>query len=269
MNDPHAIMVHCDGAMTLKPQQVGGGGFVIDFPDEYEIDAVSVYFRMDNQGINRIEMASILESIIKLQQLFKQHNLRNINRILIYTDRFNATDEEDLNPYKIAEYRRNKWKNFEGKEIKNKDILDKIDKERKKLSKIAGSSVEIKYKREKNNKKADKLSRLGRDSQVRGKKILDVKKLNVTRRKFNGKEIEYSLLKEGDILKVHVYAHQVLDKQCELLAEIVDGEHLGFKFKIYVSLEEKQNIHRTYSYQIQINNVFRYHITVTDFIELS
>lgn len=268
INDPHAIIVHCDGAMSLKPKQIGGGGFVVEFPDDYNIQPVESYFRMDNQGINRIEMASILEAIIKLQQLFKQYNLKNINRILIYTDRFNATDEEDLNPYKIAEYRKNKWKNFEGKDIKNKDILDKIDKERKKLYIIARSSVEIKYKKEKSNKKADKLSRLGRDSQIRGSKILDVKKLNVTRRKFNGEEIDYTLLNADYNLSVRIYGHQIVDRQYEILAEIIDGKHLGCKVKIYVSSEQKQNLHRTYNYQVKIYKVFRYHITINSIFDL-
>lgn len=268
MHNPYAICIHCDGAMDYDSKQTGGNGFVIEFPDDLNLDPITRSFRNDGQGINRLEMISILEA---MEELLSKKNSLPLNRasgVVIYTDRYNATDEQALNPYRIKEYRKNGWKNHEGKAIKDKEILDKIDKARTKLSQIVGGRVEIKYKKEKHNKTADKLSKIGRAGNERGRKIISKKNKQITRRQFNGPEIDYRTLTVGDVLKVRVYAWEPIQEQCEVSTEILSKRNKGEKLKVYIDLKDKAIVNRSHVYKIKVKEVFRHHVLVEYFKEI-
>jgi ribonuclease HI len=120
MHNPYAIQVHCDGAMSYDKNQTGGNGFYIEFPESIDKESISVSIRNDKQGIHRLEMISILESIEKLLSIERNQPgiLRKASSVEIYTDRYSVTDEKFLNPYRIKEWRNKRWKNHEGADIK-------------------------------------------------------------------------------------------------------------------------------------------------------
>lgn len=268
MSNPYVITIHCDGAMDYDSRQTGGNGFVIDFPDSMEVDPIMGSFRNDNQGIQRLEMISIIEAMKKLLRFAKQNPglLRKVSGVCIFTDRFRVTDGGLTNPYRIQGYRKNKWKNHEGKPIKDREILDELDKLRTKLSKEVGGRVEIKYKREKNNRVADKLSKLGK-KYADSRRIIRKNK-NVSPKKFDGEEVVYSLISVGDVFCIHVYAWERVQNQIELSVEIIEGRHLGKKLRVYVDLIEKSQIHRRHFYRITVSEVFKYYIRATGFEEI-
>ena len=270
MENPYAIYIHCDGAMDYNTKQTGGNGFVINFPDSFNCDPILKSIRNDGQGIHRLEMISIIEAMKELLAFGKGNDgiLKKASGVCIYTDRFRVTDEELTNPYRIQEYRRNGWNTHENKPIKDKDLLDKIDKTRKKLCQEVGGRVEIKYKREKNNKIADKLSKVGKNTNTEGRKLFQKKMRNVIRRKLSGSEISYSMLQPGNVLKLRVYAWEVVQNQCEISAEIITGENKSKKIKIYVSLKEKQNLHRDHHYTVKVGHVYKHHIQISSSKEI-
>jgi ribonuclease HI len=270
VRNPYAIIIHCDGAMDYDARQTGGNGFIIEFPDSFALEPISESLRNDEQGIHRLEMISILMAMEELLSFGKKNSevLRRAAGVSIYTDRVSVTDGELLNPWKIQGYRSNRWKTHEGKPVKDKDLLDKIDKTRKKLLKEVGGAVEIKYKRRAKNKIADKLSKAGKKSGTISKRIIAKKNKNVARRKFSGSEIDYSLIQEGETLVVRVYAWEPVQGEFEVSVEIADGKHKGETMKIYVSSTSKMDIHRHHYYEIKIKSVYTHHVHIKSFMKL-
>lgn len=262
MENPYSITIHCDGAMDYDSNQTGGNGFVIDFPECFEMSSIFRSIRNDGQGIHRLEMISIIESMKELIRIGKNNPglLRKASGVSIYTDRIRVTDNELTNPYKIQGYRKNNWKNHEDKPIKDKDLLDDIDKTRKKLTQDVGGRVEIIYKREKGNKIADKLSKVGKKIAPLSRSIIRKKNRQVSSRKFDGSGVNYSSIEVDSILAIRVYAWELVQNEYELSAEILDGVNIGKVVKIYVNSEAKKDIHRQHCYKIEVNKVYSHHI---------
>jgi hypothetical protein len=169
----------------------------------------------------------------------------------------------------VENYRKNKWKTFEEKPIKDKDLISRIQKARMKLSKEVGGRVEIHYKKEKYNKVADKLSRVGRKSEIRSKKILNQKIRHVSKRKFVGNDVHYPSLKENDQLNIRLFSWENVQDQIEIVGEILDDRFKGNKINFYVDHESKKKLHRHHSYTLTVGAVYSHHIKIADLKEIS
>lgn len=272
MSNSHAIHIRTDGAMDRDTGQTGGTGFVIEFPEPAEILPIHESFRRDNQGIHRLEMIAILEGMETLIKWIDNHDWASLDcsRVIIHTDRHSITDTGLSNAWKVAGWRRNGWRNYEGKPIKDKDIISSIDKTRKKLSNRICGRVEIVYVRRKKNKKADKLSKQGKKGEARSRKIIREKNVKVAKRLFDGDEIDYGTLKIGDRLEVRVYRKDPVQKEYEIGAEISDGDLFGKRIKVYVDFMQEIDLHRHHYYEIVIDNVYKHHVRIrSDFEEVS
>ncbi len=262
MPNENSIVVFTDGALDRDTTQTGGTGFVIKFPDLIGIPDIKQSFRRDGQGIHRLEIVAILEALVLLNRWLKNNSehIKSISGVVINTDRFSLT--ELLNPWRVSAWRRNGWQNHEGKPIKDKDLLDKIDKSRKKLSKRIYGRVELVYLRRKFNKEADKLSKLGKRGAEKSRIILGEKGSKIAKRLFDGDEIKYSNLKVGEFLDIRVYMKDPVQKEFEVLGEIFEGEHFSKKIRIYVSFMEELDLHRQHYYRFTIKEVHKHHIRV-------
>lgn len=269
MSNPYAIQVHCDGAMNYDRHQTGGNGYHIEFPESIDKEPIFKSIRNDQQGIHRLEIISILEAITELILLDKKEPgiLRKAGSVEIYTDRYSVTDTTTLNAYRIKGWRKNKWNNYEGAAIKNSKLIDELDKARTKLRNLVGGYVAISYRKEKLNKIADKLSKQGKTTTNRGRKIVEKKKRNVIKRIFDGDEITYTDLSSGKRLNVRVYAWEVIKTEVEVCFEITSREFRGMIIKSRVSHAQKANLHRGHMYSIKIADVCRHHVTINSYKE--
>ena len=266
------IEIYTDGAMDYDTKQTGGTGFVIKFPMSVEEADITGSFRRDNQGVHRLEMIAILEAMRSLKRWLKINSAhtRNISGVTIHTDRMSVTDQELLNPWKVAGWRKRGWKNHEGKSIKDKGLIDDIDKERKRLCNEIHGKVEILWLRRKHNKEADKLSKAGKTGAAKNKVIVADKFSKVAQRLFDGDEINYAFLSAGDILEVRVYKKDAVQKDFEVLAEISDGDHFGQRIRIYISFVEETFLHRHHYYRVTVKEVGKRHIKIRpDFEEIN
>jgi ribonuclease HI len=196
--NPYALYVCCDGAMDYDSKNTGGVGFEIIFPESVGLDSIKVSLgKYEGANIERLELEAILQGMKEVIELFKNNNeqLKNIKNIIFTTDRYGLNDEEKTNPYRIKEWRRNNWHNYEGKAIKNSDLLDKIDKARKKITDNTFCSVEIIYRRRKFNKVADKLAKDGKKQPII-KTNIALKGIKIGRRKYDGIEVDYDHLEK-------------------------------------------------------------------------
>lgn len=252
--------------MDYDPKQTGGNGFVIEFPESIDRAPLTKFIRNDGQGIQRLEMISMVEAMEELLRFDKNNPgiVRQAAGIEIYTDRLAITDGGLTNRFRLNEYRKNGWRNHEGKSIKDSELLNRIDKTRTKLEKIVGGRVEIKYEREKKNKIADKLSRDGKKAEKIEGKMFAKKQTRVIKRKFNGVEIIYPDI-NTKTLNARLYKWEPVGNQVETTFEIMAGKFREKKIKVYVTFEQKANLKRGHNYKIVINEIFRHHITAHSF----
>lgn len=270
MANPYAIQIHCDGAMDYDAQQTGGNGFIIEFPESIGLEPITRSLRNDGQGIHRLEMISLIEAMEELLAFGKQspNLLRKAAAVEIYTDRLRATDGELTNPYHIRDWRRNGWKNHEGKPIKDKDLLDKIDKTRLKVAQAVGGRVSIGYEREKRNRVADKLSKAGKRTGGRGRKLIEKKNRRVIKRLYDGSEIKYPQLSSDDVLEVRLYAWEPVGAEFEACFEICSGDFEGRVVKVYIGDQQKAEVHRGHRYAMEVGAVHSHHIRANWFEEM-
>jgi len=250
--------------MDYDPQQTGGNGFIIDFPDQFEVESISHSIRNDAQGIHRLEMISLVEAMEEAMMFLSQNEVvaRQCAGVEMYTDRFSVTDGELISPYRIREWRKAGWKNYEGKPIKNSDLLDKIDKTRLKLSRVVGGSVTVTFKRRKQNKIADKLAKAGKKTSTRGVKLIEKNKRRITRRIYDGDEVDYSKVSGGSVLEVRVYAWEPVGEEFEICFEICSGDFEGKVIKTSVNSETKLHLKRSHTYLIEADSIFKHHIGI-------
>jgi ribonuclease HI len=267
--NPHAMYVHCDGAMDYGAQAFGGVGIFVRFPDAVEMEDITISIgRYTGANIERMEIEALTQAMLEIRKLFQEHwyALQNIRHIIFVTDRFALADTERMSPYLIREWRSMGWKNHEGKPIKNHEYIDKLDKLRTKLNKELCARIQIEYKPRKQNKTADKLAKKGK---VEGLVIhtLEKKSEKIGRRKFNGGELPYKAYKPEQELRINIFRKDPVQDQWEIWAEICTGLHQGMKLKIYADDEAAAELQRGNEYIVRLKNVYRYYLRVYDKIQ--
>ena len=264
IRNPHAVYINCDGAMDYDKNNTGGIGFIISFPDNIPLEEISMskgrYF---GGNIERVEYEALIQAMEYSLDLFEKNKevLKNIKQIILISDRFALNDEERTSPYRIQALRKNNWKSHEGKPIKNHDLLDKLDKVRKKLAQQTMTRVNIQFRPRKHNKKADKLAKKGKEEGLKNYAIAR-KGEKIGKRIFDGAEIKYIKLTYRSDIYIHIFRKDPVQDQWEVWAEIYEGENLGEKLKIYVDDALAAKLKRKNFYLIKVKKVFRFHITI-------
>ena len=262
--NPYALYVFCDGSMKYDSRNTGGVGLEIAFPDFINLKNIQKSVgRYEGANIERLELEAILQGMNEIIHLFKneKEKLKNINTIIFITDRSSLNDSEKTSPYRIREWRKNKWHNYEGKPIKNSDLLDRIVKNRKKIIDQTFCSLHINYARRKFNKAADKLAKKGKERPI-VKSNIALKGIKIGKRKFNDIELDYNLLEKKNEYHVHVFKKEPVQNQWEISVEICEGKFLGKKFNIYVGSDIEIKLHRHHEYKIRIKEIFTHHVTI-------
>lgn len=262
--DINALNIYCDGAMDYNSKNSGGVGIVIIFPESLNKDNLELSIgKYVSANIERLELEAILIGMKEVIKLFEnnKYELNNIKRIIFKTDRHGLNDKEKTNPYKIREWRKNKWHNNEGKAIKNSFLLDDIDKARKKIIDKTHCRLEIQYGRRKFNKVADKLAKAGK-KHITIKSNIALHGIKIGKRKYDNTEIDYNLLKLKNEYNVHIYKKEPVQDQWEISAEFCEGQYLGMILKIYSDSELENKLHRHHYYKIKIKNIFNHHVNI-------
>ena len=264
LTDPYAIYVYCDAAMDYDSKNTGGVGVEIRFPDFVNLQDRKISIgRYEGANIERLELEAIIQGMNELLDVFQfqKAKLRNIGRILFITDRAGLDDEEKTSPYRIRDWRSANWQNYEGKAIKNKDLLDRLDKTRQKLHRQTHCYIGIQYERRKYTKEADKLAKEGKKAGF-VKNDIALKGAKIGKRKYDGADGDYTLLEEKIEYIVHVYKKEPVQDQWEISVEICEGSFIGKKIKIYADSEIERRLHRHHFYKVRIKSVGTHHVTI-------
>lgn len=264
IKDHRAIYIHCDGSMMPNTKSSGGIGYIIKFPDEFELEDISDFEGIfEDANIERIEILGLIKGMQGFIEWIgkNQINLSPVTKIVLITDRFDLQDEERTSPYKISEWRRYAGKNYEGKEILNWDLLNRLDKTRTKLHNLTWKSVRIEYKKRKFNREADKLSKKGRQTGIPNKEIAIIGH-KIGRRKFDGQEVNYKSLKPNETVSIHVFRKRPIKVQWEINAEVISGNAMGKRIKIITDHVLQEKLQRGNLFCIKIKTVYTFHVEI-------
>ncbi len=262
--DHRAIYIFCDASMVYDSNNSGGIGYIIKFPEELNIEPISGSIGIyQGANIERLEMEGLISGIERMIKEYENYReeLGNVSQIVVITDRYALQDEIRTSPYKIREWRRNKWKNHEGKPIKNSDLLDKLDKKRKKLSNSSWKKIRIEYRPRKQNKEADKLSKKARKEGLPNASIA-IKGIKIGKRKYDGISINYSKIFVKDELHIHIFKKDPVGDEWEVNAEICSGAHIGKKLKLYCDDVLASKLKRRNEFIVRIKKVNIFHIRI-------
>ncbi len=264
IRDHRAIYIHCDGSMIHNTKSSGGIGYVIKFPDEFELEDISdCDGTFENANIERLELLALIMGMQGFMDWYKKFNLRltSVTKIILITDRFYLQDEERTSPFKIRDWRKNGGKNHEGKEILNWDLLNTLDKTRTKLNQLTFKPVRIEYQRRKYNKEADKLSKRARKEGISNKAIAIIGH-KIGRRKYDGQDVIYRNLKPKETVDIHIFRKRPIKNQWQINAEITSGVALGRKIMIITDHELQERLQRGNLYCVKIKTVLTHHIEI-------
>lgn len=265
--NPHAIHIYTDGASDYNTQQTGGIGFCIEFPDHTGLEPLEGSFNINNHGIHKLEMLGLIHAMERILIWHKENQTvaRSITGgVIFHTDRHSIIDTELTNPYTIDGWRRNGWKRHDNTPVKHHDLLDQIDKKRKKIASSFGGKIEIIYTREKHNKKADKLSKNAKHTLLRSSKTLPARKVKTGKRLHAGPEVDYTQLDEGDRLVIFCYLKVAVQDEHEVFFDICDGNFLGCKVRSYLKYKTESKIHRHHFYGVTVEQVKKHSIVFSD-----
>ena len=264
IKNPYAIYVHCDAAMDYDSKNSGGVGVQIIFPEDINLPDICISIgTYEKANIERLELEAIHRGMLEIIKQFdeRKDELIGVRNVIITTDRIKLSDQERTNHFRINEWRRNGWRNHENKAIKNSDLLDLIDKTRKKLIDQSHCSVSINYERRKRNRTADKLAK-------KGKRIPQIRKdiakhgMKIGKREFTGDEIDYRVINPEEEIIIRVYKKEPIGEQWEISAEICFGPFLGKKINLYCDGNLEKLLHRSHKYKVKIYKRFTYHVTI-------
>ena len=264
MINPHAMYIYCDGAMDYAPSNPGGIGFVITFPDSVPLPSIQQSMgKFVRANIEILEVGALMMAMKEVIETFKQNGdiLSCVKHVIFVTDRFMLSDKERTNAYKIHAWRKNRWKSHEGKPIKNHNLLDDIDKSRKKLAVLARCRVEIEWRPRKQNKIANKLAQAGKNIALVNESLAK-KGEKIGRRIYEGAEIKYSALNPNDKLHIHVFRKDPVQQEWEVWVELCDGLWKGNKLKIYSDDKLAARLQRRNEYLVRIKSVFTHHVRI-------
>jgi len=242
----------------------GGIGYIIKFPDEFELDDFSDFEgTFEHANIERLEILALIKGMEGfIKWISKNHiNLTPVTKIILITDRFDLQDGNRTSPFKISEWRKHAGKNYEGKEILNWDLLNKLDKTRTKLKKLTWKSIRIEYKKRKFNREADKLSKKARQIGI-PKKEIDIVGHKIGRRKFDGQEVSYKNLMPNETINIHVFRKRPIKEQWEIHAEIISGNAIGRRIKIITDHILQEKLQRGNLFFVRIKTVYTFHVEI-------
>jgi ribonuclease HI len=262
--DYRAIYIFCDVSMMPDSQSSGGTGYLIRFPDEFEIEDMSDYYGIYlDSNIERLEIEGLIRGMSGLYDWLRksQTNISWISRIIVITDRYELQDERRTNPFRIKDWRSNGGKNHKGKEIKNWDLLNQLDKTRTKLAQLARKSVRIEYRKRKYNKEADKLSKKGRKEGLPTRKIA-IEGHKIGRRVFEGGEIKYKYFNPKETITIHIFRKRPIKEQWEINAEICSEKRKGEKLRVIVDHLLQEKLQRGNVFEVRIKNIYSFHFEI-------
>lgn len=150
--DPRAIQIHTDGSAYRNPGHVSGCAVIVRYPEHLnKPDEIVVDFGCPRSTNQRMELMACVEG---LKWIRNNSPWEGVTCVLVITDSIYVKNYIGVAPY----WKRNGWRNRDGKPVANHDLWDDLVKARAK----AGIKVDFVWQQGKQSdigKRVDKLSK--------------------------------------------------------------------------------------------------------------
>lgn len=154
MYDRNAIKIYTDGSSKPNPGK-GGLAFVAEYPEDLNKDNFEFQKGFKLSTNNRMELCAVIEVLKWLQ---KECNQTKLTRAIIITD----SEYVHTNYSNVQYWKKDGWKNKDGKPYENHDLWDTFLKERQKV-KIHNELTWRKGKKNEILKRVDQLAKESAD----------------------------------------------------------------------------------------------------------
>ena len=244
--DPNALKIYVDGSALKNPGGPGGIAGIAEFPENLNRDNEVIfeegYIETTN---NRME----LRACIRAFEYARQFALR-CQRIIVISDSQYLSDNHRRAPY----WKKNGWKNADGKPVENADLWNELLLLRPKVR----TSTEIQWVK---GKSAPILKEVDRRAKAAANQPTNVDRGfrggKVARSKTPGRSASTLFAACGQELVINVYRKKLVGKTedkiyFDLFSEI-KGEFTA-KHHAFTTAEIAHELHRSHRYRVRFND---------------
>lgn len=245
MNEPHALKLYVDGSAYRNPGHEGGYSVFAEYPDSFNVESHEVcsgaYGETTN---NRMELKACIEAF-----KFARREVERIriNHILVITD----SDYVYSNQQRASYWKKDKWKNREGRPVGNSDLWNEFLSARQKVS----ATLEVRWHKGKESEILNNVDK-GAKKAAKGIKKTDFgfNKGKVARTKVKGGGIAMFPAKgQKEVIRIFKYENKA-DNEWKVCFELYLKSESKFTSKYFAYIHSLEGIHRHSSYKVTFND---------------
>ncbi len=255
IDDPNSIKIYTDG--SRNPDREGGFGLVIEYPSDQNLEneeiSVQGYKETTNQRMELGACVYALKYIRNNQDKFRKMT----GRVIIATN----SDYVCSNQYRVIYWRKDKWKNREGRPIENSDLW----KEFLSVKSNVGIRTEIVWVKGKSIpivKRVDKLAKQSVRSVIK-RRDYGYKKGKIGKSKVKNGESPILFPANNQEEIIHIYHYTIINNQKKIKFDLFSEKENNFveKYIAYLIDNKGVDIHRHgHYYRVKFNNNSKYPI---------
>lgn len=246
--DPNALKIYVDGSALKNPGGPGGVAGIAEFPENLNRDNEVIfeegYIETTN---NRMELRACIGAFEHARQFAA---LLRRPRIIIISDSQYVNDNHRRAPY----WKKNGWKNADGKPVENADLWNELLLLRPKVR----TSTEIRWAK---GKSAPILKEVDRRAKAAAKRPTNVDRGfrggKVARSKTPGRSASTLFSAGGQELVINVYRKKLAGKTEDKIYFDLFYESKGeftAKYHAFTTAEIANELHRSHRYRVRFND---------------
>lgn len=257
--DPYALKIYIDGSAYNNPGGEGGIASIVEYPDDMNRDPELIFAKGFTETTNqRMELRACIEAL-----KWARANAKPIGcpRVIIISDSQYVCENHRSAFY----WKKNKWRNKDGRPVENPDLWDKLLAEKLRV----GVRTDLEWGKGKSTEIGKLVDKAAKRSAKGFDKIQDrgFHSGKISRTKLPG-EVAVLYPACGQIEIIRIYRKDLIyrSKQVEykILFEVLsekDGTYSSKNFA-YTSSENEGKLHRSHAYRVEFNGTPRYPIII-------
>lgn len=246
--DPNALKIYVDGSALKNPGGPGGIAGIAEFPENLNRDNELIfeegYIETTN---NRMELRARIKAFEHARQFAA---LLRRPRIIVITDSLYVNDNHHRAPY----WKKNGWKNADGKPVENADLWNELLLLRPKVR----TSTEIQWVK---GKSAPILKEVDRRAKAAARRPTNVDRGfrggKVARSKTPGRSASTLFSARGQELAINVYRKKLAGRTEDKIYFDLFSEDKGeftAKYHAFTTAEIAHELHRSHRYRVRFND---------------
>jgi ribonuclease HI len=245
-HDPHALKIYIDGSALRNPGGAGGLAARIEFPIDWNKPDEPLFQEgFQETTNNRMELLACIRAFEYMREQGRQ--LR-VERVQIVTDSKYVHDCFFL----ADKWRKNGWRNFDGKPVENRDLWKRLLSVRAKMT----VRTELKWML---GKKSPILKSVDKAAKVAASQPWETdrgfKGGKVGRSKGGSKRAAPLFPARGQEAVIRIYRSRLVGSDHKIYFEVWDIQSVGIveKASAFASAEIAVDLHRHHSYRVLFN----------------